>query len=63
MLFEHVTGHNQLQQVINKNEELSETQLIALKKYADALANGKPIQYILGKAGLWVRNMSLMIRY
>jgi release factor glutamine methyltransferase len=50
MLFEHVTGHNQLQQVINKNEELSETQLIALKKYADALANGKPIQYILGKA-------------
>ena len=50
MLFEHVTGNNQLQQVINKNEVLSEAQLIDLKKYADALANGKPIQYILGKA-------------
>ena len=50
MLFEHVTGNNQLQQVINKNELLSEAQLIDLKKYADALANGKPIQYILGKA-------------
>ena len=50
MLFEHVTGNNQLQQVINKNELLSELQLIDLKKYADALANGKPIQYILGKA-------------
>jgi len=50
MLFEHVTGNNQLQQVINKNDVLSEAQLIELKKYTDDLAKGKPIQYILGKA-------------
>lgn len=50
MLFEHVTGKNQLQQVTNKNDVLSEAQLIDLKKYADDLARGKPIQYILGKA-------------
>ncbi len=50
MLFEHVTGNNQLQQVINKNDVLSEAKLIELNKYTDDLAKGKPIQYILGKA-------------
>lgn len=50
MLIEHVTGNNQLQQVIHKNDVLSEAQLVALKEYANALTNGKPIQYILGKA-------------
>lgn len=50
MLFEHVTGNNQLQQVIHKNDQLNELQLNELKKYGEELAKGKPIQYILGKA-------------
>jgi release factor glutamine methyltransferase len=50
MLFEHVTGNNQLQQVIHKSDQLSEVQLNELKKYGEELAKGKPIQYILGKA-------------
>ena len=50
MLFEHVTGNNQLQQVIHKNDQLSEVQVNELKKYGEELAKGKPIQYILGKA-------------
>lgn len=49
ILFEHVTGFNPLQQVIHKNDILSETQITELKKNATALALGKPIQYILGK--------------
>ncbi len=50
MLFEHITGYNQLQQVIHKNDILGENQINELKKDAAALALGKPIQYILGKA-------------
>jgi release factor glutamine methyltransferase len=50
MLFEHITGFNQLQQVLHKNDILSETQINDLKKNAKELALGKPIQYILGKA-------------
>ena len=50
MLFEHVTGNNQLQQVIHKNDQLSEVQVNELKKYGEELVKGKPIQYILGKA-------------
>ena len=46
MLFEHIAGFNQLQQVIHKNEVLSEAQLLELKKCAEALSKGKPIQYI-----------------
>ena len=50
MLFEHITGFNQLQQVIHKNDDLSEPQINELKNNAEALLLGKPIQYILGKA-------------
>ncbi|MGI9138919.1 MAG: hypothetical protein ACR2IM_07755, partial [Sediminibacterium sp.] len=50
MLFEHITGHNQLQQVIHKNDILNELQIIDLQKNAEALSIGKPIQYILKKA-------------
>jgi release factor glutamine methyltransferase len=50
MLFEHITGFNQLQQVIHKNDVLSEVQIKELKINKEALLLGKPIQYILGKA-------------
>lgn len=50
ILFEHITGFNQLLQVLHKNDILSETQINDLKENGEALALGKPIQYILGKA-------------
>ena len=50
ILFEHITGLNQLQQVIHKNEILSDPQRMELEKNTEALINGKPIQYITGKA-------------
>lgn len=50
MLIEHVTGWNQLQQVIHKDELLSEEQSISLDCYTQELLSGKPIQYILEKA-------------
>ncbi|MEI6189194.1 MAG: peptide chain release factor N(5)-glutamine methyltransferase [Chitinophagia bacterium] len=50
LLLEHVTGWNQVQQVLHKNESLTESQLDQLKNAAKELAADKPIQYILGKA-------------
>jgi len=50
LLMEHVTGWNQVQQVLHKNDPLTESQLDQLKNAAKELAEDKPIQYILGKA-------------
>jgi len=50
LLMEHVTGWNQVQQVLHKNDQLTESQLDQLKNAAKELAADKPIQYILGKA-------------
>ena len=50
LLLEHVAGWNQVQQVLHKNESLTESQLDQLKNAAKELAADKPIQYILGKA-------------
>ncbi len=50
LLMEHVTGWNQVQQVLHKNDPLTESQLDQLKNAAKELAADKPIQYILGKA-------------
>jgi len=50
LLLEHVTGWNQVQQVLHKNDPLTESQLDQLKNAAKELAADKPIQYILGKA-------------
>lgn len=50
LLMEHVTGWNQVQQVLHKNDPLTESQLDQLKNAAKELATDKPIQYILGKA-------------
>ena len=41
MLFEHVTGNNQLQQVIHKNDQLSEVQVNELKKYGGRISQRK----------------------
>lgn len=50
LLMEHVTGWNQVQQVLHKNDPLTESQLDQLKNAAKELAAEKPIQYILSKA-------------
>lgn len=59
MLFEHITGFNQLQQVIHKDDILSEPQINELKNHTEALTIGKPIQYILGKA--WFMGKEYMV--
>jgi release factor glutamine methyltransferase len=50
ILIEHVTGWDQLQQVLNKDSDLPATQVTAFEKGAAELLSGKPIQYITGKA-------------
>ena len=50
ILTEHITGWDQLQQVLNKETELNETQILAFEKAAAELKAGKPIQYVIGKA-------------
>jgi release factor glutamine methyltransferase len=50
ILTEHITGWDQLQQVLNKETELNETQIMAFEKAASELKAGKPIQYVIGKA-------------
>ncbi|MEN9697642.1 MAG: peptide chain release factor N(5)-glutamine methyltransferase [Bacteroidota bacterium] len=50
MLFEHFTGWNQLQQVMNKEQVLEATTKDKLQTAVNALSSGMPIQYIIGKA-------------
>ncbi len=50
ILTEHVTGWDQLQQALNKETELDESQILAFEQAAAELKAGKPIQYVTGKA-------------
>lgn len=50
ILFEHFTGWNQIQQVLNKEAELDLHQESAILEAVEFLKKGKPIQYITGKA-------------
>ena len=50
MLLEHVTGWNQIQQVVQKESPLSIEQLQTIEQFTDALIIGKPIQYLTGKS-------------
>ncbi len=50
ILTEHITGWDQLQQALNKETALNETQTLAFEKAAAELKAGKPIQYVIGKA-------------
>ncbi len=50
MLIEHVTGWNQVQQVVNKDTPLSESQIKAFDTSANELLKGRPIQYIIEKS-------------
>ncbi len=50
MLFEHVTGWNQLNQMLHKDEPLDKVQIDSLQNALKQLKEGMPIQYIIGKA-------------
>lgn len=49
ILIEHVTGWDQVQQVIHKDNTISAAQQLAFETAATALLEGRPIQYITGK--------------
>lgn len=49
ILIEHVTGWDQVQQVIHKDDSISAAQQLAFETAAEALLAGRPIQYITGK--------------
>jgi release factor glutamine methyltransferase len=50
ILFEHITGWNQIQQVLNKEQEITQEKMELLQNAISALKDGKPIQYITEKA-------------
>lgn len=50
LLIEHITGWNQVQQVIHQNEEMVPEWEKDFQEGTLALAQGKPIQYIIGKS-------------
>ena len=59
ILFEHITGWNQIQQVLHKEQALDANQEAALLEAVEALKKGKPIQYITGKA--WFMGNELLV--
>ena len=50
ILVEHITGWDQMQQVVHKDNLISEDQSLAFETAAAQLLAGRPIQYITGKA-------------
>ena len=50
ILIEHITGWDQMQQVLHKDNSISEDQLLAFETASAQLLAGRPIQYITGKA-------------
>jgi release factor glutamine methyltransferase len=50
ILIEHITGWDQVQQVIHKDHLISEEQALAFENATTELLAGRPIQYITGKA-------------
>jgi release factor glutamine methyltransferase len=49
ILIEHITGWDQVQQVLQKDNSITETQTLAFENAATELLAGRPIQYITGK--------------
>jgi release factor glutamine methyltransferase len=49
ILIEHITGWDQVQQVIHKDDSISAAQQLAFETAGTALLKGRPIQYITGK--------------
>jgi len=49
ILIEHITGWDQVQQVLQKDKSITEAQALAFENAATELLAGRPIQYITGK--------------
>ncbi|MEI8142267.1 MAG: peptide chain release factor N(5)-glutamine methyltransferase [Chitinophagia bacterium] len=49
ILIEHITGWDQVQQVLQKDNSISEAQALAFENAATELLDERPIQYITGK--------------
>jgi release factor glutamine methyltransferase len=49
-LMEHVTGSKKVERMVYKNDDISETEEVQLKKYLNRLLQHEPIQYILNEA-------------
>lgn len=50
ILIEHITGWDQVHQVVYKDNSISDEQALAFEAAVAELVAGKPIQYIIGKA-------------
>ena len=50
ILIEHITGWDQVQQLLHKDDSISEEALLAFETAATELLSGRPIQYITSKA-------------
>ena len=65
ILFEHVTGWTQINQVVHKDEPLNEKCIDDLQNALNKLKEGSPIQYITGKAWFmgneWKVNENVLI--
>ena len=65
ILIEHVTGWNQINQVVHKDEPLNEKCIDDLQNALNKLKEGSPIQYITGKAWFmgneWKVNENVLI--
>ena len=59
ILFEHITGLNQINQVVNKDENLTQSHIDALQNAFKELKEGRPIQYITGIA--WFMGNNLLV--
>lgn len=59
ILFEHVTGWNQIQQLLHKDEPLEPNKKTEILEAVDALKKRKPIQYITNKA--WFLGKEFMV--
>ena len=59
ILFEHITGWNQINQVVNKDKNLTQSHIDALQNALKELKEGRPIQYITGKA--WFMGNNLLV--
>ena len=56
MLVEHHTGMDHRQWMLNPSVKVSQTQVTAILKNVESLKEGRPIQYILGKAHFYGRD-------
>lgn len=53
LIFEHVLGYSRIQVHLKKDETIPDAKLTEIEEILNRLADGEPIQYILGKADFY----------